>query len=159
MCRWSATHRWKALDEGYNFSSNLITMKGLHKKLYTLKVVRVLAIGISRLPLGSPRTKSHLDVVPVESYKVYYMREGSGFPWVWAVVSLVNPESPMTCPSTKGAPENELTNLLVGWMQIWVNNWKLVTLPSPIPEPQHAPLPLLVLRAMSMPRTPNNSTV
>jgi hypothetical protein len=38
------------------------------------------------------------------------------------VVSLVSPESPMTCPSTKGAPENELTNLLVGLMQIRVSN-------------------------------------
>ncbi len=38
------------------------------------------------------------------------------------MVSLVSPESPMTCPSTKGAPENELTNLLVGLMQIRVSN-------------------------------------
>jgi hypothetical protein len=50
------------------------------------------------------------------------------------MVSLVSPKSPMACPSTKGAPENELTNLLVGWMQIRVSNQKLVTLPSPIPE-------------------------
>jgi hypothetical protein len=56
-----------------------------------------------------------------------------------AVVSLVSTESPVTCPNTKGAPESELTNLLVGWMQIWVSNQKLVTLPSPIPELQHAP--------------------
>jgi hypothetical protein len=28
----------------------------------------------------------------------------------------VNLESPMACPSTKGVPESELTNLLVGWM-------------------------------------------
>jgi hypothetical protein len=31
------------------------------------------------------------------------------------VVSLVSPKSPVACPSTKGAPESELTNLwLVG---------------------------------------------
>ncbi len=46
------------------------------------------------------------------------MGEGGGFPQVQAVVSLVNPESPMTRPSIKGALEIELTNLLVGWMQI-----------------------------------------
>jgi len=44
------------------------------------------------------------------------MGEGGGFPRVRAVVSHVSPELPMVCPSTKGAPENELTNLLVGLM-------------------------------------------
>jgi hypothetical protein len=55
------------------------------------------------------------------------------------MVSLVSPELPVACLSTKGAPENELTNLLVGWMQIQVSNQKLVTLPSPISEFQHTP--------------------
>jgi len=43
---------------------------------------------------------------------------GGGFPRVWAVVSLVSPELPMACPSTKGVPESELTNLLVALMQV-----------------------------------------
>jgi hypothetical protein len=77
---------------------------------------------ISGLLLGSLETKSHLDVAPMESCKVYYMKEGGGFPQVRAVVSLVSPESPVVCPNTKGALESELTNLLVGWMQIRVNN-------------------------------------
>jgi len=38
------------------------------------------------------------------------------------VVSLVSPESPMACPSTKDGLEVELTNLLVGLMQVRVNN-------------------------------------
>jgi hypothetical protein len=59
---------------------------------------------------------------PVESYKVYYMGEGGGFPRIWAVVSLVNLKSPMACPSTKGALESELTNLLVDWMHIRMSN-------------------------------------
>jgi hypothetical protein len=113
VCKWSATHCWKALNEGYNFALDLITIGGLHRKLCALKVVKVLVVGISRLPLGSPGTKSHLDVAPMESCKVYDMGEGGGFPRVWAVVSLVSPELPMACPSTKGAPESELTNLLV----------------------------------------------
>jgi hypothetical protein len=43
------TYRWKALDEGYNFASDFITIEGLHKKLCTLKVAKVLAIAISGL--------------------------------------------------------------------------------------------------------------
>jgi hypothetical protein len=79
------------------------------------------------------------------------MGEGGGFPQVRVVVSLVSPKSPMARPSTKGAPESELTNLwLVGCKFEGVIE-KLVTVLNPIPEPQHAPLPLLVLRAGSVP--------
>jgi hypothetical protein len=60
------------------------------------------------------------------------------------MVNQVSPKLPMVCPSTKGAPESELTNLLVGLMQVRVSEY-LVTLLSPIPELRHAPLPLLVL--------------
>ncbi len=47
-------------------------------------------MGILGLPFGSPRTKSHLDVPPMESYKVYFKEEGDGFPQVQAVVNLVS---------------------------------------------------------------------
>jgi len=50
------------------------------------------------------------------------MGEGGGFPRVQAVVSLVSPKLPMDCPSTKGVPESELTNLLVGLMQVRISN-------------------------------------
>jgi hypothetical protein len=120
-CRQNATHHWKDLNEGYNFALDLIAIRGLHKKLCALKVVGVLVVGISGLPLGSPRTKNHLDVALVESCKVYYMGEGGGFLWVRAMVNLVSPESPMACPSTKGAPKNELTNLwLVEYKFEWI---------------------------------------
>jgi hypothetical protein len=82
VCKWSVTHRWKAFNEGYNFALDLIAIRGLHKKLCARKMTGVPAIGILGLPLGSPGTKSHLDVAPVESYKVYYMGEGGGFPRV-----------------------------------------------------------------------------
>ncbi len=36
------------------------------------------------------------------------------------VLSLVNPELPMTCLSTKGALKSDLMNLLVGLMQVRV---------------------------------------
>jgi hypothetical protein len=76
---------------------------------------------VSGFPLGSPGTKGHLDMGPVEWRIIYYMGEGGGFPQVRAVVSQVSPELPMACPSTKGALECELTNLLVGLMQVWVS--------------------------------------
>jgi hypothetical protein len=67
-------------------------------------------------PTWSPEIKGHLDVAPVEWRRIYYMGEGDGFPRVRAVVNQVGPKLPMACPSTKGAPKCELTNLLVGLM-------------------------------------------
>ncbi len=73
---------------------------------------------ISGFLLGSPGIKSHSDVGAMERRIKYYMGEGGGFPRVQAVVSLVGPKLPVACHNTKGALESELTNLLVGWMQI-----------------------------------------
>jgi hypothetical protein len=49
------------------------------------------------------------------------MGEGDGFPRVRAVMSQVSPKLLVACPSTKGVPECELTNLLVGFMQVQVS--------------------------------------
>jgi len=49
------------------------------------------------------------------------MGEGGDFPRVRVVVSQVSPELPVACPSTKGVPEGELSNLLVGLMQVRVS--------------------------------------
>jgi len=52
------------------------------------------------------------------------------------------------------------TNQLVGWFWCrfeWVT--KASPLPSPIPELQHAPLPLLMLNLGSMPSSPHNFAV
>ncbi len=57
-----------------------------------------------------------------ERHIEYYMGEGGDFPQVWAVVSLVSPELLVVCPSTKGALENELINLLVGLIYVRINN-------------------------------------
>jgi hypothetical protein len=94
VCRQNVTYRWKAFDEGYNFALNRIAIGGLHMKLYASKVAGVSTVGISKLPLGSPRTKSHLDVALVERRKVSYKGEGGGFPQVRVVVSLVCPNCP-----------------------------------------------------------------
>jgi hypothetical protein len=82
VCRWHAIYRWKALDKGYNFALDFISIGGLHVKLWAPKVMEVLVAGISRLSFGSPETKCHLDVGLVERHKVYYKGEGGGFPQV-----------------------------------------------------------------------------
>jgi hypothetical protein len=73
LCRRRATYRWKALDKGYNFASNLITIRGLHKKLCALKVARVLVVAISGLPLGSPGTNKPFGCDPrEEAHSILY---------------------------------------------------------------------------------------
>ncbi len=50
------------------------------------------------------------------------MGDGGAFPRVRAVVSLVSLGLPVACPSIKSVPESELTNLLVGLIQIRGSN-------------------------------------
>jgi len=103
VCKWHATYSWKTLDKGYNFALDLISIEGLHAKLWGPKIIRNPTLAISRLPFGSPETKCHLDVNLVEKHKVYYRGEGGGFPQVRTVVSLVSPSLFMACPNTKSA--------------------------------------------------------
>jgi hypothetical protein len=120
VCKWSVTHCWKALKESYKFASNLIPIGGLNKELWTCKVSRVQTGIVLGLLLRNPGTKSHPDVGAIERHKKYYMGGGGGFPWVRALMSLVSPGLPVACPSIKGVPECELTNLLVSLMQVQV---------------------------------------
>jgi len=121
-CRWHATYHWKALDEGYNFAVDLISIKGMHIKLWAPKVTRVLVVGISGLPFGNPRTKWHLGVSPVAKHKIYYKGEGGGFPQVRVVVSLVSPCLLVARPCTKVLQLR--TNQLVVWfVQVHVSDW------------------------------------
>jgi hypothetical protein len=55
--RWHATYRWKALNEGYNFILKLISIRGLHTKLWAPKVAKVPIVGILELPFGCSGTK------------------------------------------------------------------------------------------------------
>jgi hypothetical protein len=119
-CKQRATYRWKALENSYNFALDLVAIGGLHKKLCTLKVAGVLAIEILGLPLGSPGTKSHLDVAPVERCKVYYKGEGGGFPQVRAVVSLVCPNCPWLVLASKVFQLYTNHFLLVLCRSVWV---------------------------------------
>jgi hypothetical protein len=103
-CRWRVTRRWKDLDKGYNFTSDLIAIGGLHKKLWTHKVTGVTTLAISGLPIGCPRTKSHSDATHARRCRVYYMGEGDGFPRVQAVMNFVSSKLFVVRLSTNGAP-------------------------------------------------------
>jgi hypothetical protein len=96
-----ATYCWKALHEGYNFASNLISIKGLHAKLWALKVAIILVVRISGLPFGHPGTKWHLGVDSMARHKIYYKGEDGGFPQIRAMVSLVNLCLPVVRSCTK----------------------------------------------------------
>jgi hypothetical protein len=62
VCKWHATYCWKALNDSYNFSLDFIAIRSLHEKLWGPKIARIQMVKISKLPLGSPRIKNHLDV-------------------------------------------------------------------------------------------------
>jgi hypothetical protein len=92
-------------------------------------------------------TKCQLDVGPVANHIVYSIKgkvvaSPKFRPW-WVLWVRV-------CTWLFLAPKvfQPCTNQLVVWfMQVYVNDWLLVILPSPIPELQHAPPPPKVLRA------------
>ncbi len=114
VCSKSATWRWKALDESYNFGSNLVPIRSRGEKLWTPKVPGVQTGTISRLQFGSPGKKSHLDVASARSCKEYYKGEGGGFPRVRAVVSQVSPSCPWLVPTPKGCKMSS-NQLVVGF--------------------------------------------
>jgi hypothetical protein len=64
VCKWNATHRWKALNKSYKFFSDLIPIWGLSKELWTHKVPTVRTGTILGLLLGSPETKAIRMWVP-----------------------------------------------------------------------------------------------
>jgi hypothetical protein len=99
VCKWHSTYRLKALDKGYNFSSDLISIEGLHAKLWAPKVMGIPILRISGL--GSLQTKWHLGASPMARHRIYYKGEGGGFPQVQAVVSLVGPCLLVVRPCTK----------------------------------------------------------
>jgi hypothetical protein len=70
---------WKALDEGYNFGLDLVSIGGLHTKLWGTKVVGVPTLAILGFPFGNLWTKNHLDEGLTKRCRLYYMGEGDGF--------------------------------------------------------------------------------
>jgi hypothetical protein len=125
--RWgNATCCWKALEESYMIGSDLVPIGGWGEKLWWPKVLGIQTETISGLHFGSPGTKNHLGMGAVEQRKEYYMGEGGGFPGVRAMVSQVNPRSPVTCPNTKKGAEWVLTNL---WLVVHVGLCNKIIVP------------------------------
>jgi hypothetical protein len=121
-CRWCVTYRWKALNKGYNFVWYLISIRGLHTKLWAPKVVKVLVVKISGFPLGNFKTKWHLGVRPMARHKVYYKGEGNGFPQVWVVMSLMSLCLLVVRPCTK-VLQLHINQLVVWFVQVRVSKW------------------------------------
>jgi len=106
--------------KSYNFDSDIISIGGLHTKLWAPKVVEVPTLGI--LGLGSLETKWHLGVGPMARHKIYYKGEGGGFPQVRAVVSLVSLCLLVVRPCTKML-QLRINQLVVWFLQVHVSNW------------------------------------
>jgi hypothetical protein len=85
MC--CATYRWKDLDEGYNFSLDLISIRGLQKNYGPSKSWNSPFQKNLDSQLGSPGTKWHLGAGPVVRHKECYRGEGGGFLQVRVVMS------------------------------------------------------------------------
>jgi hypothetical protein len=66
VCRWNATHHWKALKESYKFASNLVPIEGWGEKLWTPKVPEVQTGTVSGLHFGSPGKNCHSNVGAAE---------------------------------------------------------------------------------------------
>jgi hypothetical protein len=66
VCKWSATHCWKALKVSYKFAWDFIPIKGLSKKLWIPKVTRIQIGIVSGFLLGSLGKKCHSDVGGME---------------------------------------------------------------------------------------------
>jgi hypothetical protein len=106
VCRWNATHCWKALKDSYKFALDLIPIRGQGEKLWMPKVPEVQTGTVLGLHFGSLGKKCYLDASAVERHRKYYMGEGGGFPRVRAVVSQMSPRLLVACPNTKSV-QNE----------------------------------------------------
>jgi hypothetical protein len=111
-----ATWRWKDLDEGYNFSLDLVAIQVCSRELWRFKVSRV-PPGQFRDNFGTPFRESQ-EFVPlgcrcgVASQSILY----GG--WWWHPPSpghgeSCGPKCPWLVPTPKGVPESELTTWVV----------------------------------------------
>jgi hypothetical protein len=85
----SATRRWKALNESYNFGLGLVPIWVWSEELWPSKVSGLQLGTVSGLHFGSPNKMCHSDVASAVRCREYYMGEGGGFPRVRTVVCLV----------------------------------------------------------------------
>ncbi len=105
--RWSAAHRWKALEQSYKFSLDLVPIRGLSRELWAPKVPRVQIGTVSGLPRNRKSFGCRCGGV---TQRILY-----GGRW-WLPPSPGRGESsesvlPVACPNTKSVFKGELTNL------------------------------------------------
>jgi len=86
VCRWSATHRWKALKESYNFALDFIPIGSLSKELWLFKILRVQTEIVSGLLL-----RSLLGVLGQKAIRMWVSRRGAEYT-IWGKV-VASPES------------------------------------------------------------------
>jgi len=118
VCKWNATHCWKALEEIYNFALDLVPIQGQGEKLWTPKVPGVQTGTVSGLHFGSFGKKCHSDASVAVRRREYYMGEGGGFPQVRAVVSQVSPSESKVARDLsqhQKCAEWVITNLFIGF--------------------------------------------
>jgi hypothetical protein len=139
-CNWTLSFRESQRALKSHFREWVATSHFPQSGVATLKIARVPVVEILGFPLGSPRTKSHLDVALMERHKIYYKGEGGGFPQVRSMVSFMC----LSCLWFVLAPKvlQLCTNhpVLVLCRSVWIIE-ACQFLPSPIPKLQHAPLP------------------
>jgi len=119
--KWLFTNCWKDLDEGYNFTLDLIKSKVCTKNYGLPKSQESQFRKFWDSQVGSPRTKWDLGVRPVVRHREYYKGEGSDFfksksSWVLCVC---------VCVWFVRAPRvfQLRTNQLVVWfVRVHVNN-------------------------------------
>jgi hypothetical protein len=136
-CRWHATYHWKVVDEGYNFASDLIVIRGLHEKLWAPKIAKIPTVGISKFLGKSQKTIWMWPSWKGAEYTIRgkVMASPKSGPW-WISWIRVTRDSSWHQKCSNYA----LTTLC--WFCVGPCKWSLLILPSPILELQHTPLPL-----------------
>jgi hypothetical protein len=137
----------KVLNKGYNFSLDLTSIEGFHKKLWASKIVEVSIWRISGLPTWESQDKMTFGCRPYGQEKIilyggrWWLPSSSGFfescEFVFACGSFVHQK----------CSNYALTNLLFGLYKfVWIID-SLITLPSPHPRALACPSTPEMLRA------------
>jgi hypothetical protein len=147
MCKWCVTCYWKALDKGYNFALDLISIEGFHIKLRPPKLREFQFREFRDSNLGILGQKWRLGARLVARHREYY----KGGRW-WLPPSLGRGEF-YESVFARGLSMHQkcsiyaLINLLFGLCRsMWVIDL-LVTLPSPYPGTPTCPSTPEVLQA------------
>jgi hypothetical protein len=132
-CRWHATYRWKALDEGYDFVLDLISIGGLHTKIWAPKLWESQLWEFRDSHLGVLGQNVIWVLVPWPSTKYTIRGKVVASPksrsW-WVLWVRICPWLVLTSKVFQMC-----TNQLIVWfVQVRVNEWLLVILPNPISE-------------------------